>query len=66
MKTYTTKQGDMWDAIAYTQMSSTDYTHLLIDANISLCETFIFSAGVELVIPDVEEAVNSSLPPWRR
>ena len=66
MKTYVTKQGDMWDAIAYQQMGSTDYTHLLIDANIELCETFIFSAGVELVIPDVEAAGSSSLPPWRR
>ena len=26
MKTYTTKQGDMWDSIAYSQLGSTGYT----------------------------------------
>lgn len=65
-KIYVTKSGDMWDSIAYLQMGSTDYTHLLIDANMSHCHTYIFSAGVELTIPDVEETINSELPPWRR
>ena len=64
--TYTTKNGDTWDAIAYTQMGSCDYTDELIDANIHLCDIFLFSSGVELTIPDIPETENDNLPPWRR
>lgn len=66
MKKYTTKRGDMWDAIAYTQMGDVKYTDALIDANIELCSIYIFPAGIELTIPDVVEATSSDLPPWRR
>ena len=33
MATYTTKQGDMWDAIAYTQLGSVSYTDKLMNLN---------------------------------
>ena len=66
MSTYTTKSGDMWDGIAYTQMGDVIYTDALIDANTEHVDTFIFPAGVELVIPEVIEATSNDLPPWRR
>ena len=49
-KTYTTVQGDMWDSIAYAQLGSTAYTDQLIMAN----------------LPEVEEPVSGTLPPWKQ
>ena len=53
-KTYTTIQGDMWDGIAYKQLGDVKYTDLLMNANTQYRKVYIFSAGVELVIPDIE------------
>ena len=68
MKTYTTVQGDMWDSIAHRQMGSTDYTDILMNANPtqSKLETYLFSAGVTLVIPDIPQKISSKLPPWKK
>lgn len=67
MKTYTTKQGEMWDYVAWKVLGSSDYVEALINANREHAATFIFPAGVELVIPDIaEEQKVSSLPPWKR
>lgn len=63
--TYKTKSGDKWDGIAYTQMGDTKYTHLLMEANPGMSSVYIFSAGVELVVPDVPLMTSSDLPPWR-
>jgi len=65
-KTYVTISGDMWDKIAYEQMGSVLYTDKLIRANASHAETFIFPAGVRLVIPEVEDNIDMELPPWKR
>ena len=65
--TYITKQGDMWDSIAHSQLGDVKYTDVLIDANHEHIDTFIFPSGVELVIPEVAEAVTESdMPPWKR
>lgn len=66
MKTYTTKSGDMWDSIAYSQLGSTSYTDQLINANLQHRETYLFKAGVVLVIPEIQTEINSLLPPWKR
>jgi len=67
MKTYTTKQGDMWDSIAYSQMGNAAHKDKLMAANIQYRNIYIFPAGFELVIPDVSDAVVSdALPPWKR
>ena len=66
MKIYRTKAGDLWDMIAHQQLGSCKWTERLIDANRNQIETFIFKAGVELIIPDVETKTASKLPPWRR
>ncbi len=66
MATYTTKSGDMWDSIAYTQLGSTSYTDLLINANLQHRETYLFPSGVVLTLPEIKQKVNSLLPPWKR
>lgn len=64
MAKYITKSGDMWDWIAFKQMGSEKYTEDLLNANRKHLGTFIFGAGVELNIPDVETAPKRILPPW--
>lgn len=65
--TYTTVQGDMWDSIAHKLYGDANRMDALITANPELREIYIFSAGVELVVPDIETNINSSgLPPWKQ
>lgn len=65
-KTYTTQQGDMWDAIAFAQMGSCDYVDRLMSANASLLDYFTFPAGIVLTIPELPERRVSTLPPWKQ
>lgn len=66
-RTYTTVQGDMWDSIAYSQMGDAKYADLLMRANIEYRQTYIFTSGIKLNIPDVNNVVSSDdLPPWKR
>lgn len=67
MSTYITKQGDMWDLISYRLTGSNDQIIPLMQANPQYTETFIFPAGVTLVVPDLNSLVdNNVLPPWKR
>lgn len=67
MKTYTTKQGDMWDAIAFEQCGSTDKTDALMKLNMKHSGTFIFLAGITLTLPDEDaDTDNTVLPPWKQ
>lgn len=63
---YTTTQGDTWDAIAYKQLGSTDYTDQLVSANLEYAGTLLFPAGVTLRLPEISEKTSGSLPPWKR
>lgn len=63
--TYTTRQGDMWDAIARARMGSEMHMARLIAANPEHRETVIFSAGITLVIPETEKKTETVLPPWK-
>ena len=66
--TYTTKQGDMWDAISKKIYGHEKYAEQLMQANTAYISTVVFAAGIVLTVPDVNTAVNanaSSLPPWR-
>jgi phage tail protein X len=66
-KTYTTVQGDHWDAIAYRELGSTDYTAQLMWANQEHIGTFVFPAGVVLTLPEIKKTqTNQSVPPWKR
>ena len=63
--TYTTKQGDMWDYIAWKVYEDEYYLTVLLQApeNRSLIDTFIFSDGVEVWCPYVEEE-DLETPEW--
>ena len=63
--TYTTKQGDMWDKIAYDQYGDEYKMQDLIEANPDYVTTVIFSAGVVLTIPDSSTTTTTNLPPWK-
>ncbi|WP_458412781.1 tail protein X [Schinkia sp. CFF1] len=64
MAKYTTIQGDMWDAIAKKTLGSEYYMTELLEANLEHLETVIFSANVQLEIPDVETTTYVQAPPW--
>lgn len=64
---YITVQGDMWDSISYKVYGDTRYTATLMKANPEHIMIYIFSAGIELNIPDIEERTTSdNLPPWKK
>ena len=61
---YTTIQGDTWDMIAKRVYGSESYMSLLMVANPSLLDFFVFPEGVFMVIPEKPEEV-AELPEWR-
>ena len=67
-KTYRTVQGDMSDSIAYRELGSEAYTDKLMRLNQQYLEIYIFPAGIELQLPEVEQAARlaEDLPPWKR
>ena len=67
MVVYKTKAGQMWDEIAFEQLGNCKYVSELMAANPDKLQTFIFSAGETIVIPDIEEPVQKiNLPAWYR
>lgn len=63
---YKTVQGDMWDSIAYKLYGDVNRVDVLIAANPQYRKIYIFSAGIELEIPDIEENMTpNGLPPWK-
>lgn len=65
MTTYTTVLGDAWDIIAKKVYGNEYDADKLMMANFHLLDTFIFSAGTIINVPDLEEKKNSNLPEWR-
>ena len=61
---YITSQGDMWDKIAFEQMGSEDYMGDLIRRNYDLIDYVIFPAGIEVVIPEIDDT-QIEIPSWR-
>ena len=66
MSTYTTRQGDTWDGIAYAQMGSDAYTKDLMWANQKYLDLYTFPAGVVLTLPEKTAVIDSAMPPWKR
>lgn len=66
MATYTTKQGDMWDAIAHTQLGDVSYTDKLMNLNQLYREYYIFPAGIVLQLPDISSDLIDTMPPWKK
>lgn len=65
-QTYTTIQGDAWDAIAQKVYGDTKYTGWLMQNNLPLLDVFVFGAGTILRTPDVPESNDSeTAPSWR-
>lgn len=64
-RTYTTISGDTWDMIAKNAYGNEYGAGLLMAANPTLIDTFKFSAGVDVVIPNMPEELDSDLPPWK-
>lgn len=66
MATYTTKQGDMWDAIAHHQLGDVSYTDKLMNINQQYREYYTFPAGIVLQLPEVSTDVIDTMPPWKQ
>ena len=67
--TYTTQQGDTWDVIAKRVYDDERKAQVLMECreNIRLLDIEVFSAGVEVFIPEVQvQSETSDLPDWRR
>lgn len=63
--TYRTIQGDTLDMIAYRIWGLESMARDLADANPEWADTMVFSAGIELVVPDVTVSPKTTnLPPW--
>lgn len=66
IQVYTTVQGDTWDLIAYNLFGAEAYMQQLIEANPDLVDIFVFSAGTEIIVPEIEDADDpNALPIWR-
>lgn len=63
---YTTKEGDMWDYIAWKVYGSESYMETLLQAkeNLDLIEEYIFPAGASVWCPYVEEGEIDDTPEW--
>ena len=68
MKIYRTIQGDMWDSIAYQQLGSAAYTDKLMRLNPQHRDIYIFPAGIELQLPEIDKTAKAAdnMPPWKR
>ena len=66
LNTYTTVSGDTWDTIAYKVWGNEMNMDSLIKANLEHKDTYIFSAGVTLTLPEISLEVSESLPPWKQ
>lgn len=65
-RTYVTQSGDTWDLIAYRIYGNERCMSDLIEANIDLRNTVIFTADIKLRIPEISNPVPAVLPPWKR
>ena len=64
-KTLTTIQGDTWDRLAKRAYGNELLCDVLLAANPEHLNTAVFSAGVQIVVPETEQTVRSAPPPWR-
>lgn len=64
--TYTTRQGDTWDSIAYRVYGDETLAGWVMQNNYPQLETFVFSAGTVLQVPEPPvEMPSSNAPIWR-
>lgn len=63
---YSTLEGDTFDGIALDFYNDENQSSTIIQANLQHRKVITFSAGVELIIPIIEEQAAQTLPPWKR
>jgi len=66
MRIYTTKQGDMFDSIAHSQLGHDVYADMIVGLNRQYHDVYIFPAGIELVLPEIAPEPDAGLPPWKQ
>ena len=66
MATYTTRQGDTWDMIAWLVYGYEGYAQTMMRLNPAYIDTLIFDGGVELELPPQVAEMPENLPPWKR
>jgi phage tail protein X len=64
--TYLTLEGDTFDCIALDFYGEETQSSTIIQANLQHRKVITFSAGIELMIPIIEQSASDSLPPWKR
>jgi phage tail protein X len=67
MKTYTTRQGDTFDSIAFNNLGDRRYTKELMELNTNYLDIVIFSGNIVLNLPEIETPDTTAMnqPPWR-
>ena len=65
--TYTTKQGDCWDGIAFAVYGSESHTGWLMEHNYPLLDIYQFDDGAVLSTPPLTEETTQQVnrPVWR-
>lgn len=66
-KIYRTKQGDMWDYIAWKVYGDESYVSVLYRANPQYIDIYIFDDGCDINCPDISigDADEDNMPDWR-
>ena len=64
--TYVTKQGDMWDSIAFAQLGDDIHADKLVELNRKYVSYYVFPEGIELTLPEIPPDNPAELPPWKR
>lgn len=64
---YKTKQGDMWDYIAWQIYGDEDYVSVLYRANPKYLDMYLFDDGCEIYCPEIvaEDEEDENIPDWR-
>ena len=65
MATYTTRQGDTWDSIAWLVYGYEGYAQPMMRLNPAHIDTLVFDGGVELTLPPQFANTPVGLPPWK-
>lgn len=66
MSTYITIQGDTWDMISFKAYGASKYIGLLMENNYDLLGIFLFSARIEVNVPELPEEEENDIPDWRK
>jgi phage tail protein X len=64
-RTYTTVQGDMWDAVSFKVYGDEKYMGILMQGNLDLLDIFIFPTDTVLTVPELDAEIDSNIPSWR-